>query len=91
MAKLKKRSPGEQCRLEISAKANFEYVVGCFSDERNAHNFVQKLQADGFNAHILPGGTLIRVSAGSAANQSEIQAIQSKVSSKGMEGWICKL
>ena len=72
-------------------QANFEYVVGCFSDERNAHNFVQKLQADGFNAHILPGGTLIRVSAGSAANQSEIQAIQSKVSSKGMEGWICKL
>lgn len=70
--------------------ANFEYVVGCFSDERNANNFVQKLQADGFNAHILPGGTLIRVSAGSAANQSEIQAIQSKVSSKGIEGWICK-
>jgi cell division protein FtsN len=72
-------------------QANFEYVVGCFSDERNAHNFVQKLQADGFNAHILLGGTLIRVSAGSAANQSEIQAIQSKISSKGMEGWICKL
>ena len=72
-------------------QANFEYVVGCFSDERNANNFVRKLQADGFNAHILPGGTLIRVSAGSAANQSEIQAIQSKVSSKGMEGWICKL
>lgn len=72
-------------------QANFEFVVGCFSDERNANNFVQKLQADGFNAHILPGGTLIRVSAGSAANQSEIQAIQSKVSSKGIEGWICKL
>ena len=76
---------------QVSFQANFEYIVGCFSDERNANNFVQKLQADGFNAHILPGGTLIRVSAGSAANQSEIQAIQSKVSSKGMEGWICKL
>jgi hypothetical protein len=72
-------------------QSNFEYVVGCFSDERNAKNFVQKLQADGFNAHILSGGSLIRVSAGSAANQSEIQAIQSKVNSKGMEGWICKL
>jgi hypothetical protein len=72
-------------------QANFEYIVGCFSDERNANNFVQKLQADGFNAHILPGGNLIRVSAGSAANQSEIQAIQSKVNSQGMEGWICKL
>jgi hypothetical protein len=72
-------------------QANFEFVVGCFSDERNANNFVQKLQSDGFDAHILPGGTLIRVSAGSAANQSEIQAIQSKVSSKGIEGWVCKL
>lgn len=72
-------------------QANFEYVVGCFSDERNANNFVQKLQADGFNAHIVPGGNLIRVSAGSAANQTEIQAIQSKVNSKGIEGWICKL
>jgi hypothetical protein len=74
-----------------SAKANFEYIVGCFSEERNANNFVQKLQADGFNAHILPGGTLIRVSAGSAVNQTEIQAIQSQVNSKGIEGWICKL
>lgn len=74
-----------------TVQANFEYVVGCFSDERNANNFVQKLQADGFKAHILPGGTLIRVSAGSAVSQSEIQAIQSKVSSKGIEGWICKL
>lgn len=72
-------------------QANFEYVVGCFSVERNANNFVQKLQADGFNAHIVPGGNLIRVSAGSAANQTEIQAIQSKVNSKGIEGWICKL
>ncbi|MEY3844607.1 MAG: hypothetical protein RL293_1029 [Bacteroidota bacterium] len=76
---------------QAAVKANFEYIVGCFSDERNANNFVQKLQADGFNAHILPGGTLIRVSAGSAANQTEIQAIQSSVSSKGIEGWICKL
>jgi hypothetical protein len=75
----------------ISVKANFEYIVGCFSEERNANNFVQKLQAEGFNAHILPGGTLIRVSAGSAVNQTEIQAIQSQVNSKGIEGWICKL
>ncbi|MEN9972446.1 MAG: hypothetical protein RIS20_793 [Bacteroidota bacterium] len=76
---------------QVIEKANFEYIVGCFSDERNANNFVQKLQSDGFAAHILPGGTLIRVSAGSAVNQSEIQAIQSKVNSKGIEGWICKL
>ena len=74
-----------------SVKANFEYIVGCFSEERNANNFVQKLQAEGFNAHILPGGTLIRVSAGSAVNQTEIQAIKSQVNSKGIEGWICKL
>jgi hypothetical protein len=72
-------------------QANFEYIVGCFSDDRNATNFVQKLKEIGFNAHIIPGGKLIRVSAGSATNQSEIQAIQSKVNSQGMEGWICKL
>jgi hypothetical protein len=76
---------------QVIANAKFEYIVGCFSDERNANNFLQKLQADGFAAHILPGGKLIRVSAGSAVNQSEIQAIQSKVNSKGIEGWICKL
>jgi hypothetical protein len=76
---------------QSSVNANFEYIVGCFSDERNATNFVKKLQVDGFNAHILPGGKLIRVSAGSAENQTEIQAIQSQVNSKGIEGWICKL
>jgi len=75
----------------VETPAAFEYVVGCFSDERNAHNFVQKLNSLGFQAHILPGGSLIRVSAGSATSQSEIQAIQSKVSSNGIEGWICKL
>lgn len=78
----------EQTPEKIAA---FEYVVGCFSDERNAHNFVQKLKDLGFQAHILPGGTLIRVSAGSANNASEIQTIQSIVNSKGIEGWICKL
>lgn len=78
----------EQTPATIAA---FEYVVGCFSDERNAANFVQKLKDLGFPAHILPGGTLIRVSAGSASTTSEIQAIQSNVSSKGIEGWICKL
>jgi hypothetical protein len=82
--------PKQTVLEQVMVKANFEYIVGCFSDERNANNFVQKLQADGFAAHILPGGTLIRVSAGSAVNQSEIQAIQSSLNSKGIEGWICK-
>ena len=76
---------------QAPVQANFEYIVGCFSDERNAINFVQKLQESGFNAHTLSGGTLIRVSAGSGTNQREIQAIQSKVNSQGMDGWICKL
>jgi hypothetical protein len=70
--------------------ANFECIVGCFSDERNASNLVQKLQSEGFNAHTLPGGNLIRVSAGSGSNQQEIQAIQAKVNSLGMEGWVAK-
>lgn len=82
----------EQAQVqETVIQANYEYIVGCFSDDRNANNFVQKLQAEGFSAHILPGGSLIRVSAGSAVNQQEIQEIQSKVSSLGIEGWICKL
>jgi cell division septation protein DedD len=70
--------------------ANFECIVGCFSDERNASNLVQKLQSEGFNAHTLPGGNLIRVSAGSGSNQQEIQEIQAKVNSLGMEGWVAK-
>jgi hypothetical protein len=74
----------------VQEAANFECIVGCFSNERNAENLVQKLQSEGFNAHTLPGGTLIRVSAGSGTTQSEIQAIQLKVSSMGMEGWIAK-
>ncbi|MEY4658984.1 MAG: hypothetical protein RJB36_750 [Bacteroidota bacterium] len=74
----------------VQQVANFECIVGCFSNERNAENLVLKLQNEGFNAHTLPGGNLIRVSAGSGTSQSEIQAIQTKVKSLGMDGWIAK-
>lgn len=77
--------------IQPTSPSKFEFIVGCFSDERNANNFVQKLRNEGFAAHIVPGGSLMRVSAGGASTQIEIQEIQQKITALGIEGWICKL
>jgi hypothetical protein len=68
----------------------FDVVVGCFSNEQNARNLLLKLQRDGFAARIIPGGTLIRVSAGNVQNSVELTDLQQRVAARQLQGWIYK-
>lgn len=73
------------------SKGNYNYIVGCFSDESNAINLVSKLKAEGLAATIVDvKGGLHRVSAGSASNEMDFAKIISVSESKGYQGWILK-
>jgi hypothetical protein len=74
----------------LTPTSGFEFVVGCFSNERNAQNLVAQLKRDGFAAHILPGGTLIRVSAGNALTETALDALRMAAQQRGLQGWIYK-
>ncbi|ASS50739.1 MAG: hypothetical protein A3D31_14370 [Candidatus Fluviicola riflensis] len=62
-------------------------IVGCFSDANNANQLVKTLRSKGFDAKILPGGNLTRVSAGDGAQFNELNP---KLKAEGFTGWVLK-
>lgn len=81
----------EVVKEEKARKQNFNYIVGCFSDEANANNLVSTLQAAGLNAHIVDiKNGLHRVSAGGATNEIDFAKIITLSESKGFQGWVLK-
>ena len=62
-------------------------IVGCFSDVTNANNLVATLRAKGFDARVLNGSGLIRVSAGDGAQFNELNP---KLQAEGLNGWVLK-
>jgi hypothetical protein len=68
----------------------FEYIVGCFSSNSNAVNLVNTLKNQGFDATIISGGNLTRVSIGSAPNSKSLDSLIQLSNSKGYQGWILK-
>ena len=68
----------------------FEYIVGCFSSNANAINLVNTLKNQGFDASIISGGNLTRVSIGSASNSKALDSLIQLSNSKGYQGWILK-
>jgi hypothetical protein len=69
---------------------NLHFIVGCFSSQENANNLVSTLQSKGFRAQIVPGGTLIRVSAGAAQNEQELVQLTQQANAAGLTGWVLK-
>lgn len=62
-------------------------IVGCFSNRVNAENLVSTLRSKGFDAKILAGTGLTRVSAG---NGADFAALNPKLQAEGLTGWILK-
>ena len=75
----------------ITSKGAYDFIVGCFGDESNATNLVEKMKAEGFDAYIVDvKGGLHRVSAGNAENREALSSIISTVQGAGYEGWVLK-
>ncbi|MEN9303590.1 MAG: hypothetical protein RL264_2019 [Bacteroidota bacterium] len=75
--------------VEFNSK-QVHYIVGCFASASNAEKLVNDLRSKGFDSRIVPGGKLIRVSAGFAKSIDNLQPIIQKAASSGLEGWIMK-
>jgi cell division septation protein DedD len=71
-------------------RQSFEYIVGCFSSDNNAVQLVATLKSQGFDAAIIEGGNLTRVSIGSASSQKMLDSLIQLSISKGYQGWILK-
>jgi len=71
-------------------RQDFEYIVGCFSSSSNAINLVNALKNQGFDATIISGGNLTRVSIGSASNSKALDSLIQLSNSKGYQGWTLK-
>jgi hypothetical protein len=67
------------------AKSGSHIIVGCFSNISNANNLVKDLRAKGFDAQVLNGRGLIRVSAGDGAQFTELNP---KLKAEGLNGWV---
>ena len=75
----------------FGSNQSLEWIVGCFSNATNAERLVTQLKNKGIQAYILDTNKgLTRVSAGGGASQQEIQALASKVSAAGFDGWTLK-
>ncbi len=80
----------ENTQSNIETPQAFEYIVGCFSNKNNARLLVSKLIKEGFDAKLVGGSPLKRVSIGGAATELQIQQIIQKAKEKNHPGWILK-
>ncbi len=76
--------------INVTSQAKAQVIIGCFSSNSNAENLVKSLRNKGFDASIVPGGDLIRVSIGGANSLSEENTLTEKAKSLGFESWILK-
>lgn len=82
-----KPAPKPQPAVPVSALRKSRIIVGCFSDEANARSLVKTLREKGYDASILPGKGLTRVSAGDGQDFSKLKA---KLQAEGLNGWVLK-
>ena len=66
----------------------YNCIAGCFSNRNNANILVSKLKSKGYDASILPGGNLYRVSIGGGFSQEAVTLLKSKAIQEGLNVWI---
>lgn len=66
----------------------FNCIAGCFSNKKNAVRLVNKLKSKGYDATLLTGGELYRVSIGGGFSEESIIALKSKANRDGLGVWI---
>lgn len=71
--------------------ANYHLIAGCFQQIENAHNLIEKLQAEGANAFILDQKDgLHRVSAAQIDDRSALDATRNNLAERGFKTWVLR-
>ena len=68
--------------------STFNCIAGSFSKRNNAKVLVSKLKSKGYDASILPGGNLYRVSIGGCFSEESVNLLKSKAIQEGLNVWI---
>lgn len=80
--------PVQTYEISVVNPSPFNCIAGCFSNKKNAVRLVNKLKSKGYNATLLTGGELYRVSIGGGFSQESIIALKSKANHDGLGVWI---
>jgi hypothetical protein len=80
--------PNTPNQIDIITPFTFNCIAGCFSNYKNAQRFVTKLKGKGYNACILPGGQLYRVSLGGGFSEEAVIKLKKKADQDGIDAWI---
>lgn len=72
---------------EQSVSHNSQIIVGCFSNAENAARLAEELRSKGFDALVLPAGSMTRVSAG---NGEDYNRLLPKLRNEGLDAWVLK-
>jgi cell division septation protein DedD len=84
-------APMEKAVEHQLVAANYHLIAGCFQQLENAHNLIEKLQAEGANAFILDQKDgLHRVSAAQINDKSALEASRNKLAEQGFKTWVLR-
>jgi len=81
-------NPNTPNQIEIITPFTYNCIAGSFSNRNNAKVLVSKLKSKGYDASILPGGNLYRVSIGGCFSEESVNLLKSKAIQEGLNVWI---
>ena len=79
---------GKETEIINLNPSTYNCIAGCFSNWNNANLLVNKLKSKGYDARILPGGNLYRVSIGGGFSEESVNLLKSKAIQEGLNVWI---
>ena len=79
---------GKETEIINLNPSTYNCIAGCFSNRNNANLLVSKLKLKGYDASILPGGSLYRVSIGGGFSEESVNLLKSKAIQEGLNVWI---
>ena len=81
-------NPEKQIEIINLNPSTYNCIAGSFSNLNNANLLVSKLKSKGYDASILPGGNLYRVSIGGGFSEESVTLLKSKAIQEGLNVWI---
>jgi hypothetical protein len=69
-------------------KTTYYIVVGAFAEKKNANKMLEKIKKWNYNAKIVPGGSLLRVSYSSFTNKTEALIALHEIKQENSDAWL---
>ena len=85
----KKSKTNNKTRIKTSYKENHYYIIaGAFAEQKNVQKMVAKLKKGNYNAEIVEGGSLMRVSYNSFTNKEDAILALKGIKNENPSAWL---